>query len=60
MNRRQFISTATAAFVPISDPLAATAVKYDLIVKSGSVIDPSRKLDRIRDLAIANGRIVAI
>ena len=60
MNRRQFISTATAAFVPISDPLAATAVKYDLIVKSGSVIDPSRKLDRIRDLAIANGRIAAV
>ena len=60
MNRRQFISTATAAFVRISGPLAATAVKYDLIVKGGRVIDPSRKLDGMRDLAIANGRIAAV
>jgi dihydroorotase len=60
MNRRQFVCTATAAFIPISDLLAATTVKYDLIVKGGRVIDPSRKLDDIRDLAIANGRIVAV
>ena len=61
MNRRQFVLTATgaAAFVRIPDMLAA-AVKYDLIVKGGRVIDPSRKLDAIRDVGIANGRIVAI
>src|SRR6266849_43054 len=62
MNRRQFVCTATGAatFVRIPDMLAATAVKYDLIVKGGRVIDPSRKLDAIRDVAIAHGRIVAI
>ena len=60
MNRRQFISTATVAFVRISDPLAATALKYDLMVKAGRVIDPSRKLNAIGDLAITNGRIVAV
>src|SRR3954467_10739049 len=61
MNRRQFFSTATAAttFVRIPDVLAA-AVKYDLIVKGGRVIDPSRKLDAIRDVGIAQGRIAAI
>jgi len=62
MNRRQFVSTATgaAALIRIPDGLAAAAVKYDLIVRGGRVIDPSRKLDAIRDVAIANGRIVAI
>jgi len=62
MNRRQFFYTATAAatFARTSALLAATAKKYDLIVKGGRVIDPSRKLDAIRDVAIANGHIAAI
>src|SRR6202049_495473 len=62
INRRQFVRTATgvAAFVRIPDVLAATAVKYDLIIKGGRVIDPSRKLDAIRDVAIADGRIAAV
>jgi dihydroorotase len=61
MNRRQFLHTATAAatFLPLRD-LAAAPAKYDLILKGGRVIDPSRKLDAIRDVAIANGRIAAI
>jgi dihydroorotase len=45
--------------VRVPGVLAATA-KYDLIVKGGRVIDPSRKLDAIRDVAIAHGRIVAV
>jgi dihydroorotase len=60
MNRRQFVSTATASFVGLPNALAATAVKFDLIVKGGRVIDPSRKLNAIRDVAIADGRIVAV
>jgi dihydroorotase len=62
MNRRQFVFTASGAatVVRIPDALAAAAVKYDLIVKGGRVIDPSRKLDAIRDVAIAQGRIVAV
>src|SRR6266853_4141109 len=62
MNRRQFVGTATGAATCIRIPevLAATAVKYDLIVKGGRVIDPSRKLNSIRDVAIADGHIVAI
>jgi dihydroorotase len=39
--------------------LAATK-KYDLVIKGGRVIDPSRKLDAIRDVAIADGHIAAI
>src|SRR5579864_5160346 len=60
MNRRQFFSTATGAAALIRIPGALAAAKYDLIVKGGRVIDPSRKLDAIRDVAIANGHIVAI
>ena len=61
MNRRQFVRTATgvAAFVRIPDMLAATE-KYDLVIKGGSVIDPSRKLDGIQDVAIANGRVATV
>ena len=60
INRRQFISAATSAAALARVPRAAAAAKYDLIVKGGRVIDPSRKLDAIRDVAIANGRIAAI
>ena len=58
MNRRQFVYRATAASIGI--PRVFGAAKYDLIVKGGRVIDPSRKLNAIRDIAIANGRIAAI
>ena len=62
MNRRQFISTATAAatLVRTQGVLAARTLKCDLIVKGGRVIDPSRKLDAIRDVAIASGHVVAV
>jgi dihydroorotase len=61
MNRRQFVSTAAgaAALLPLPGARAA-AVKYDLIVKGGRVIDPARKLDAMRDVGIAQGRIAAI
>ncbi|HEV3334233.1 MAG TPA: amidohydrolase family protein [Bryobacteraceae bacterium] len=62
MNRRQFASAATVAvaFARVSDLHAAKIGKYDLIVKGGRLIDPSRKLDGVRDVAIADGRIAAI
>jgi dihydroorotase len=62
MNRRQFVRAAAGAatLAGIPEMLAAKTAKYDLIVKGGRVIDPSRKLDAIRDVAIAGGRIVSI
>ena len=61
MNRRQFVSTATgaAALVRLPGTLAA-AVKYDLVIKGGRVIDPAGKLVAMRDVAIAQGRIAAV
>ncbi len=59
MNRRQFF-LGSASAVLIRGPHAATTKKYDLVVKGGRVIDPARKLDAVRDVAIADGKIAAI
>lgn len=47
-------------FARFPGALTASAVKYDLIIKGGRVIDPSRKLDAVRDVAIAGDRIAAV
>jgi dihydroorotase len=64
MNRRQFVSGAAAIGAAVCANLpnlfGATAVKYDLVIKGGRVIDPSRKLDGIRDVAISGDRIAAV
>jgi dihydroorotase len=62
MNRRQFVRVAAtgAAVLVRGIDVPAAAAKYDLIVKGGRVIDPSLRLDAIRDVAIADGRIAAV
>jgi dihydroorotase len=62
MNRRQFVRAASGAALLARIPavLGASALKYDLIIKGGRVIDPSRKLDAIRDVAISGGRVAAV
>ena len=62
MKRRDFIHTAAAAaaFAGISNQFEAKAKAYDLVVRGGRVIDPSRKLDAIRDVAVSRGRIAAV
>jgi dihydroorotase len=62
LNRRQFVCAAAAgaaAFARVTNVLAQTP-RYDLIVKGGRVIDPSLRVDAIRDVAIAGGRIAAV
>ena len=64
VNRRQFLSAAVAgaaatfAYAPRS--FAAQASKYDLLIRGGRVIDPSVRLDAVRDVAISGGRIAAV
>jgi dihydroorotase len=55
-NRREFISAA--AGFGVSGLFAAA--KYDLMIRGGRVIDPSRGFDAIADVAIARGTIAAI
>jgi dihydroorotase len=61
MNRREFVTAVAGAslFARAANVLAAQA-SYDLIIKGGRVIDPSVRLDAIRDVAISGGRIVAV
>ncbi len=33
---------------------------YDLLVKNGTVIDPSQEIDGVRDVAIADGKVAAV
>jgi dihydroorotase len=61
MNRREFVRAAagTAMFTRISGTLSSAA-SYDLIVRGGRVIDPSLRIDAVRDIAITGGRIAAV
>jgi len=62
LNRREFVRTAAAGavmFTGVTDVLAA-ADSYELIVRGGRVIDPSLRIDAIRDVAVAGGRIAAV
>src|SRR5579872_5706143 len=63
LNRRELLSGAasvgvTAAIWP--SRARSAAANYDLIVKGGRVIDPARRLDALRDVAVSNGRISAV
>jgi dihydroorotase len=59
MTRREFIRTTGAAAAVAHIPHLAAA-KYDLLVKGGRVVDPAQRIDRVADVAILGGRIVAV
>jgi dihydroorotase len=61
VNRRELIRAGAGAALLAGLPkLAAQAARYDLLIKGGRVIDPSVRLDAVRDVAIAAGRIAAV
>jgi dihydroorotase len=63
LNRRQFVSAvagSAAMFARAPRAFAAPAATYDLIIKGGRVVDPSVRLDAIRDVAISGDRIAAV
>jgi len=58
LTRRAFLTaTGVMALTPTS---RASAVRYDLVIKGGRVLDPGRQVDRVADVAIEGGRIRAI
>ena len=61
ITRRQAVCRATgaAALISRADVFGAEA-KYDLIIKGGRVIDPSRKLDAMQRRGDRDGRIAAV
>ena len=60
MNRRRFLYAAAAGAALAGPRMFAQAAKYDLIIRGGRVIDPSLRIDGIRDVAIRDGRIAAV
>lgn len=62
LNRRQFLSVAAGAATTLARTVNAAGQPptYDLIIRGGRVIDPSVRLDAIRDVAIAGSRIAAV
>ena len=66
-SRRHFLSLAAAgaaayATSPYATPALSGAqrTKFDLLIRGGRVIDPASRLDAMRDVAIAGGRIAAV
>jgi dihydroorotase len=61
LTRRTFLHRAGAAGVAaVAGAGGLFAAKYDLLITGGRVIDPSRRLDAVRDVAITGGRIAAV
>jgi len=62
MNRREFVYATAVGAASLARGRYALAqnAKYDLLIKGGRVIDPSLRLDAIRDIGIAAGRIAAL
>lgn len=60
MSRRRFVYTSTVGMMTLALRSELRAAAYDLIVRGGRVIDPSLRLDAIRDVAIAGARIAAV
>jgi len=58
LTRRAFL--AAAGVVPVTRMSRMRAVRYDLVIQGGRVIDPGRRIDRVADVAVLGGRIAAI
>ena len=60
LTRRAFLSTAAGSAAVLAAARSASGAQYDLLVKGGRVIDPSRKFDAMADVAVTKGRIAAV
>jgi dihydroorotase len=59
LTRRAFIATAVGSAAVLGGR-SASGARYDLVVKGGRVVDPSRRFDAIADVATSHGRIAAV
>ena len=60
MTRRNFFLATAAGAAVLSGSTNLFAATYDLIIKGGHVIDPSLRINEVRDVAISGGRIAAV
>ena len=63
LTRRRFLSVAAAGAATLTrlpEFPRLHAAEYDLLIRGGRVMDPSRKFDQVADVAIRGGRIAAV
>jgi dihydroorotase len=60
MTRRNFFLATAAGAAMLSRVTSVRAATYDLIIKGGHVIDPSLRINEVRDVAISGSRIAAV
>jgi dihydroorotase len=61
LTRRDFLyATAGAGAATLVGRAGLRAARYDLVIAGGRVLDPVRRLDGVRDVAISRGRIAAV
>jgi dihydroorotase len=58
LTRRAFLASTGAMALARGRRFAAA--RYDVLIKGGRVLDPSRRIDRVADVGIAGGRIRTI
>jgi dihydroorotase len=57
--RREFLHTTALVAAAAAGP-GTRVPRYGVVIKGGRVVDPSQRLDRVLDVAIANGRLAAL
>lgn len=60
VTRRAFLHATAATGAAALSPLRVAAAQYDLVIRGGRVVDPTRRLDSLMDVAISNGKIADI
>lgn len=63
INRREFnagMATTVVAASTASQALAQTAEPFDLVIRGGRVMDPETNFDKVANVGVRKGRIVAI
>ena len=60
LTRRDFVTGAAGAMMLAYSGARAQPARFDLVIKGGRVIDPSLRLDAVRDVGIVAGRIAAV
>jgi dihydroorotase len=60
ISRRGFLGGSLAAAAAAARVTPSTAARFDLLIQGGRVLDASQHLDRVADIAIRGGRIVAV
>ena len=60
LTRRQLLETGALGAAAIAVGRRAQADPHDVLIRGGRVIDPARGVDRIADVAIADGRIAEV